>query len=141
MPALDEAPAGGTGAKSEASGNWLIYDGECPFCSRYVEFLRLKENAGPLKLVDAREGGPERDEVSRAGYDLNEGMVLKLSGRLYHGDDCIHALALLSAPTSLFSRFNGWVFRSRKRSAILYPVLRTGRNLTLRLLGRRKIEA
>lgn len=120
--------------------NWLIYDGECPFCTRYVEFLRLKENVGPLKLIDAREGGPERDEVHGAGYDLNEGMVLKLSGQLYHGDDCIHALALLSAPKGVFSRFNGWVFRSKKRSAFIYPILRTGRNMTLRLMGRRKLE-
>lgn len=117
-----------------------MYDGECPFCSRYVEFLRFRENAGPLRLIDARDGGPERDEVMAEGLDLDEGMVLKLAGRYYHGHDCIHALALLGARKGPLGKFNGWVFRSRRRAAILYPVLRAGRNMALRLLGRKKIQ-
>lgn len=131
-PATDAAPA--------AAGNWLVYDGDCPFCSRYVQLLRIREAVGPLRLVNARDGGAEVEEVEREGLDLNEGMVLKLSGKMYHGHDCVHALSLLSAPKGLFSRFNGWVFRSPKRAAVIYPVLRAGRNASLRLLGRRKIE-
>lgn len=130
-----------TQAAGAAFGNWLVYDGDCPFCSRYVALLRIREAVGPLRLVNARDGGAEVDEVQREGLDLNEGMVLKLSGKLYHGHDCVHALSLLSAPKGLFSRFNGWVFRSPKRAAVIYPVLRAGRNVSLRLLGRRKIEA
>ena len=68
-------------------------------------------------------------------------MVLKLSGRLYHGHDSVHALALLSEPNGMFNKFNAWVFKSPKRAAVLYPVLRAGRNFTLRLLGRKKIQA
>jgi hypothetical protein len=66
--------------------------------------------------------------------------VLKLSGRLYHGHDCIHALSLLSESKGVFNRFNAWVFRSEARSALLYPTMRAGRNLALRLLGRSKIN-
>lgn len=121
--------------------NWLVYDGECPFCSQYVKLLRIRETAGPLRIVNARDGGEETREVAAAGFDLNEGMVLKMSDRLYHGHDCVHALALLSAPKGVFSRFNGWVFKSPKRAALIYPVLRAGRNFTLRLMGRKKIEA
>ena len=25
------------------SDAWLVYDGDCPFCSRYVQYLRLRE--------------------------------------------------------------------------------------------------
>jgi predicted DCC family thiol-disulfide oxidoreductase YuxK len=120
--------------------NWLIYDGECPFCSRYVQLVRVRKTVGPLPLINARDGGPEFDEVIQNNLDLNEGMVLKLSGRLYHGQDCIHALALLSEPKGLFNRFNAWVFKSPRRAAILYPVLRAGRNLVLKLLGRKNIK-
>lgn len=127
--------------QATSTANWLVYDGECPFCSRYVALLKIREAVGPLKLVDARAGGLEADEVVRAGLDLDEGMVLKLSGRLYHGDDAVHALAMLSEPTGVFNRFNGWVFRSRRRSALLYPIMRAGRNATLRFLGRRKLKA
>lgn len=120
---------------------WLVYDGDCPFCSRYVRYLRLRQAAGPVRLVNAREGGPLVDELLRAGLDLDEGMVLKLGGRYYHGADCIHALALLSSGSGLFNRINAKVFRSPQLSRVLYPVLRAGRNMTLRFLGRAKMNA
>ena len=118
-----------------------MYDGDCPFCSRYVQYLRLREAAGPVRLVNAREGGPLVDELLRAGLDLDEGMVLKLGGRSYHGADCIHALALLSSGSGLFNRINAKVFRSPQLSRLLYPVLRAGRNTVLRLLGRTQIAS
>jgi predicted DCC family thiol-disulfide oxidoreductase YuxK len=128
-------------ATSAQAQNWLLYDGECPFCSAYVRMVRLQENAGPVRLVDARGDGPEYHEAMQAGFDLDEGMLLKLSGQYYHGQECIHALALLTRERDLFGRINGWVFRSQRRSALLYPVLRAGRNLALRLLGRQKLAA
>lgn len=128
-------------AERTESETWIVYDGQCPFCSRYVRLVRLRETLGQVQLVDARKGGPQVDEVRQAGLDLDEGMVLKLDGRLYHGADCINMLALLSTPSSGFNRLNAALFRSPTASRLLYPVLRTGRNAVLRLLGRSKIEA
>ncbi len=118
---------------------WLLYDGECPFCSAYVRYVRLKQSIGEVRMIDAREGGPELAECRAAGLDADEGMVLKLNGTLYHGDECIHRLSLLSTPVGLFNKANAWIFRSRRRSKALYPILRTGRNAVLRMLGRRRI--
>jgi predicted DCC family thiol-disulfide oxidoreductase YuxK len=118
----------------------IVDDGQCPFCSRYVELVRLRESLGRVELVDARGGGPLVDEVRAAGLSLDEGMVLKLDGRLYHGAECIHMLALLSTPSSWFNRVNATLFRSRTASRVLYPVLRTGRNAVLRMLGRSKLN-
>ena len=119
---------------------WIVYDGQCPFCSRYVQLVRLRETLGRVRLIDARKGGPEVQEVRQAGLDLDDGMVLKLDGRLYHGAECINMLALLSTPSSGFNRLNAALFRSPTASRLLYPVLRAGRNAVLRLLGRGKIE-
>jgi predicted DCC family thiol-disulfide oxidoreductase YuxK len=118
---------------------WLIYDGDCPFCSRYVQYMRVRE-AVNLRLVNAREGGPRVDEIRRAGLDLDGGMVLKLGDRFYHGADCIHVLALLATPSDVFNRLNAAIFRSERLSRLLYPVLRAGRNTVLWLLGRRKLD-
>lgn len=104
----------------------IVYDGECPFCSNYVRILRLREAAGAVQLVDARS---QHELVSRFG------------GRVYYGDECLHLLALLSTDSGLFNRMNNAVFRSRTLSRVLYPVLRSGRNLTLKLLGRTKIPS
>ena len=39
---------------------WLVYDGECPMCSNYAQYLRLREAVEEFVLVDARQGGPDR---------------------------------------------------------------------------------
>jgi predicted DCC family thiol-disulfide oxidoreductase YuxK len=118
---------------------WLVYDGECPFCSAYVRYVRVKESLGKLHLINAREPHPLVDEVRAQGLDLDEGMVLKLGGRYYHGADCINVLASLSTASGTFNRLNAALFRSPTASRYLYPVLRAGRNTVLRLLGRRRL--
>jgi hypothetical protein len=67
-------------------------------------------------------------------------MVLKLNGRYYHGADCIHALALLTTQAGWFNRLNSLAFRSPAFSRFAYPILRAGRNLTLKLLGRSRLQ-
>jgi predicted DCC family thiol-disulfide oxidoreductase YuxK len=129
-----------TAAETKEPEVLIVYDGQCPFCSRYVKLVRLRESLGQVRLVDAREGGPIVEELQRAGVDLDEGMALKLDGRLYHGHDCIHMLALLSTPSSAFNRLNAALFRSPRAARLLYPVLRAGRNAALRLLGRSKMR-
>lgn len=118
---------------------WVVYDGECPFCSAYVKMVRLREAAGAVHLIDARTPHPVVDEVIAAGYDLDEGMALKIGDVIYHGDECVHRLALMSGGSGLFNKFNHWVFASEGRSRALYPFLRAGRNLALRLLGKSKL--
>jgi predicted DCC family thiol-disulfide oxidoreductase YuxK len=140
-PEAQQQDPASTWPQDPSGDAWLVYDGDCPFCSRYVQYLRLRQAAGPVRLVNAREGGPLVDELQRAGLDLDEGMVLKLGGRYYHGADCIHALSLLSSGSGLFNRINAKVFRSPQLSRVLYPVLRTGRNTVLSLLGRTKIAS
>lgn len=119
---------------------WLVYDGDCPFCSAYVRYVRVRDSLGKLHLIDAREPHDVVSEVRAAGLDLDEGMVLKMGGRLYHGADCIHALALLSTSAGFFNRLNAAVFRSPTASRVLYPVMRAGRNTVLRLLGRSSLK-
>lgn len=126
---------------AEAGTSYLVYDGECPFCSAYVRLVRLRESIGKVELLNARQGGELVDYLRGQAIDLDEGMVLLYQGQLYHGDACIHALALLSTPSGIFNRLNVLVFRNARLAAVLYPVLRAGRNLLLRLLGRTKIDA
>lgn len=118
---------------------WLIYDGDCPFCSTYVKYVRLVSSIGPLELVNAREGGAMTEEILKQNLNLDAGMVLKLGNRFYHGADCINVLACLTTSSGLFNRINAMLFRSQRLSKILYPLLRIGRNCTLRILGRRKL--
>lgn len=124
---------------SQSSDIYVIYDGECPFCSAYVRMVRLREVAGTVHLVDARDDHPVANDLKAKGYDFDEGMALKIGDAVYHGDACLHQLAMMSGPSGVFNRFHFWVFKNPARARVLYPVLRTGRNAALRLLGKQKI--
>jgi predicted DCC family thiol-disulfide oxidoreductase YuxK len=114
----------------------LVYDGECPFCSAFVKRLRIEAALGRLELVNARDGGAIVDDVCARGLDLDAGMVLVVAGRYYHGDECLHRLALMSTRYGWFNRLNGWLFSHRALARLSYPLMRAGRNLALRLLRR-----
>ncbi len=117
----------------------ILYDGKCPFCSRYVRYLRLEQAAGDIRLVDARTGGPEVEEARRRRLTLDEGMILILGEAYYHGDEAMHRIVLMSSRTDWFNRLNYLLFKSPRLSKVVYPVLKTIRNVTLRLLGRPKM--
>ncbi|MEC7763869.1 MAG: DUF393 domain-containing protein [Pseudomonadota bacterium] len=117
----------------------IVYDGDCPFCSRYVAMVRLRDAAGPVELVDARSDHPAARRVKDAGFDLDEGMALIDGDTIHYGDEVVHRLALMSTGSDAFNRLNARIFRSRSAARLLYPVMRFGRNTTLTLMGRRKI--
>jgi predicted DCC family thiol-disulfide oxidoreductase YuxK len=118
---------------------YVVYDGECPFCSAYVRMVRLREAAGNVRLLNAREPHPLVEELKAKGYDLDEGMALKIGDAIYHGPDVMNRLALMSTQSGFLNRLHLWIFSSPGRAKFLYPFLRAGRNSVLRLLGRRKI--
>lgn len=118
----------------------LVYDGQCPFCANYVRLVRLRGTIGRLQLIDAREKPAILDEINRAGLDIDQGMVLKLHGRLYHGDEAMHRVALMSSRSGIFNRLNYWIFRSPRRARLLYPPLRGIRNVVIKGLGRKPID-
>ncbi|GGC12367.1 hypothetical protein GCM10011494_33980 [Novosphingobium endophyticum] len=141
MNSASRPPEAGASTDGAADATYLIYDGECPFCSAYVKLMRLRESVGPVRLIDAREGGPEVLKVQAMGMDLNEGMVFHYCGSHYHGADALNIMALLSGSQSWFNKLNGRLFRSRTVSRMVYPFMRAGRNCVLRLLGRTKLPA
>ena len=129
-----------TAPDSAPDGPIIVYDGECPFCAAYVRMTRLRESVGPVMLVDARTTDhPVLAEIATAKLDLDTGMVVKLDGRLHHGDAAMTAIALMTTPSGLFNRVMRALFRRPGLARVLYPPMVAGRNLTLRLLGRRRI--
>ncbi len=118
----------------------LIYDKECPVCRYYCQVIRIRKTLGQLKTINARENSDVRDEITRQGLNIDEGMVLKINNIFYSGSDAIQILALISTRSGILNRLNYWLFKSKTVSAALYPVLRFCRNALLRMLGKTRIN-
>lgn len=118
----------------------LIYDKDCPACDNYCQVVRIRESIGELKIINARENSELLEEITQLGLDIDQGMVLKMGGVIYYGADAIHALALISSRSGVFNKLNYWLFKSKRVSAVLYPVLRSFRNLLLKMLRKTKIN-
>jgi predicted DCC family thiol-disulfide oxidoreductase YuxK len=118
----------------------LVYDWECPACDTYCRLVHIPRSVGILRLVNAREPSAVIDEITQAGLDIDQGMVVKMGGRLYYGAEAIHILALINSRTNLFNKLSYFAFRSDRLSRILYPALRTWRNLLLKVMRKTKIN-
>jgi len=118
----------------------LVYDKECPACSYYSNLVRIRQSVGTLVLVNARDGGPVVEEITAAGLDIDQGMVLKVGDQLHYGSAAVHSLSLMSTRSGIVNRLMYLVFRSAKLSAVIYPVLRYCRNLLLKMLRKSKIN-
>ncbi len=119
---------------------YLVYDKQCPACDNYCQVVRIRESVGNLKIVNARDDTALMQEITAAGLDIDDGMVLKMGEQLYYGSDAIHALALISSRSGTFNRINYWLFKSRPVAHVLYPLLAAGRGLLLKLLRRSRIN-
>lgn len=124
---------------STPEGIRILYDGECPACSAYVRLVRLREAAGKVDLIDLRTAPDEVAKLKAKGLDVNEGFVVEVGEKQFHGADAVHAMTMLSSPSGLINRINFAIFRSPTAARLLYPALKAGRNALLAVLGRPKI--
>ena len=125
---------------SDENTIFLVYDKECPACDYYCNTVRIRESVGNIVLIDARKTSSHLRKITAAGLDIDQGMVLIVSDRMYYGADAIHALALMGTRSGFVNRLSYWCFKSKSMSRVLYPILRAGRNLLLKILGRTKVN-
>lgn len=118
----------------------LVYDRQCPACELYCRQAEIDAAHGTLRRIDAREASEVRDRITRAGLDIDQGMVLATHDRLYYGADAIHELARRAPARGVFHRLSRALFGSVTRARYLYPVLRACRNVLLKALGKAKIN-
>jgi predicted DCC family thiol-disulfide oxidoreductase YuxK len=124
---------------SDLTHLYILYDGACPFCSSYAKMIRLQENYS-VELINARDPHPLVQKASETGLDLDEGMIVVMDDIFYHGDEAMRRIALMTAQSGALRRLTKWTFSNPRRSRILYPILRAGRNLSLKLLGHNQIN-
>jgi predicted DCC family thiol-disulfide oxidoreductase YuxK len=120
--------------------NFLVYDGDCPACSAYVAMARLRQLYPDLQILSARTEPDLVADLRRIGYEINNGMVLSLDGRIYCAAGATRMIATLGRNSSSRWRRAALGFIGTAPWARpLYPWLNRGRLLLLRILGRKPI--
>ena len=115
----------------------IVYDGECPFCKNYVRLMALRQQVDEVELVDAREQDHPCVKSLRArGLDLNEGMAAIFGDTIYYGSDAVVFISHLSGDGRWSRRFLSRLLREPMRTKFLYPMMKFGRRMALRLLGK-----
>ena len=135
---IKETTRAGTGNARAWSGAKLLYDSECPLCNGLA--CSLKQSNPDLEIIDARQASAERTSAEKQGLDLNEGMAMIVDGRQYYADEAL----TYSAGNLRAEGLTGWLmrllFRHKRATQILYPVLVLLRKLLLRLAGKPLID-
>ena len=110
----------------------FIYDGECPFCNHFAELLEIKSNINNIKIIDGRKNITLIKSLFDKGYDLDKGAILLKEKDIFHGADAINTICKkINNPSSSLLLFLSKVFKSNKRTNVMFPLLVTARRFAL----------
>tara|TARA_Y100001968_G_scaffold327200_1_gene371767 strand:+ start:10835 stop:11236 length:402 start_codon:yes stop_codon:yes gene_type:complete len=115
----------------------FIYDGECPFCNHFAELLEIRAKIPSLKLMDGRKNLSQLSALYKQGFDLNNGAILLKDGNVLHGPEAVSWIcSMLDDPNDSILSLLKIIFKSGRRSKILFPFLIWSRRLLLTIKGK-----
>tara|TARA_B100001996_G_scaffold7719_1_gene6479 strand:+ start:309 stop:689 length:381 start_codon:yes stop_codon:yes gene_type:complete len=110
----------------------FIYDGECPFCSHFAELLEIKSKVTNIKILDGRKNPRTIKSLLKKGYDIDKGAILLNDDEIFHGVEAINTICKeVKNPSSNLLKILSSVFKSNKRTKLLYPLLLRARRFAL----------
>ena len=110
----------------------FIYDGECPFCNHFAELLEFKSKLTNIKILDGRKNLTLIESLLEKGYDLDKGAILLKDEDIFHGSDAINTICKqISNPSSSLLFLLSRVFKSNKRTKVIFPFLIRARRFAL----------
>ena len=110
----------------------FIYDGECPFCNHFAELLEIKSKINNIKILDGRKNLSIIRSLLKKGYDLDKGAILLKDDDIFHGAKAINVICKeINNPSSNLLKILSSVFKSNKRTKLLFPFLLRARRLVL----------
>lgn len=112
----------------------LYYDKQCPFCSKYANFLKLKENF-EITLKDARQN---LDEISLVceNLNINDGFIVIYKNECFQGPKALSFLNSAVDKTTFLGKLH-FLFRyDNLFSNLLYKLFFIWRKIILFILGK-----
>lgn len=126
------------GEAEPETGPIVVHDGSCAVSAAWLGRARLRRAAGPVTLVDVRDGWhPVLGRLRAAGLDFDGDLVVELGGRFHRGAEAMTVLGQITAPRGGPGRAMAWAFRSPARARLFFPLLRAAMKLARRRAGRK----
>ena len=110
----------------------FIYDGECPFCNHFAELLELKSKINKISILDGRKNPKIIKSLLDKGYDIDRGAILLKDNDIFHGAEAINKICnQINNPSGKLLKLLSSIFKSDKRTNLLFPFLVRARRLAL----------
>ena len=110
----------------------FIYDGECPFCNHFAELLEMKSKIKNISILDARKNQIITNSLLNKGYDIDKGAILLKDDEIFHGAEAINTICnQINNPSGRLLKLLSIIFKSNKRTKILFPFLVRARRFAL----------
>ncbi len=110
----------------------FIYDGECPFCNHFAELLELKSKINKISILDGRKNPKIINSLLEKGYDIDNGAILLENDDIFHGAEAINKICnQVNNPSGNLLKLLSNIFKSDKRTNLLFPLLLRARRLAL----------
>ena len=110
----------------------FIYDGECPFCNHFAELLELKSKINKISILDGRKNPKIIKSLLEKGYDIDRGAILLKDDDIFHGAEAINKICnQINNPSGKLLKLLSNIFKSDKRTNLLFPFLERARRLAL----------
>ena len=110
----------------------FIYDGECPFCNQFAELLELKSKINNISIMDGRKNPKIIKSLLEKGYDIDQGAILLKDDEIFHGAQAINNICnQINNPSSQLLKLLSNIFKSDKRTNLLFPFLLRARRFAL----------
>ena len=110
----------------------FIYDGKCPFCNHFAELLELKSKIKNISILDGRKNKKLIRSLLDKGYDIDKGAILLRGNDIFHGAEAINTVCKqISNPSGNLLKFLSKIFKSNRRTNLLFPFLVRARRFAL----------
>ena len=110
----------------------FIYDGECPFCNHFAELLELKSKIENISVLDGRKNQKIVNSLLEKGFDIDKGAILLKGDDIFHGSEAINTVCnQINDPSGGLLKLLSNIFKSKKRTKLLFPFLLRARRFAL----------
>ena len=110
----------------------LYYDKQCPFCTKYANLLKLKENF-EITLKDARENLDEISVLCK-NLDINDGFIVIYKNDCFQGAKALEFLNRAVDKTTILGKLHFFFAYENTFSKFLYKTLFILRKIALFIL-------